>query len=181
MQQESIMDVQKLGNVAQWTSAVASILTLLVAIYGISSAVPYFQLKVLQEKYAGLERERDQITSEVADLKQIRAKLEGENSKLRPQLRRATLLAACSQVHGNVIAIKGLPRGHQTVVDGEVMATIRQVIDATLSRMQMADQDRIRIRRAWEPALAKPAPQSQNIQQFAFELWRLCEPVAPAE
>lgn len=43
------------GNAAQWVSALVGILTLCVAVYGVSAVAPYFQNRLLSEQKAELE------------------------------------------------------------------------------------------------------------------------------
>ena len=97
--------------------------------------------------------------------------------------RRAMLLGACSQANGDVIFMAGqfpvqFPRGRRTIINEEVLERIRAQTEATLMRMRITDDDRARIRSAWAPLLANAASPAQTVDNIAFELWRVCEPVA---
>lgn len=93
-------DPQKYGNMAQWVAAVATLLTLCVAFYGIRKAVPYFENLNLRETNAQLQignrklvEERERLDKQVAEAS---GRLMGQETKTEYALG----LYVCSLIGG---------------------------------------------------------------------------------
>jgi hypothetical protein len=139
------------GTGAQWVSAMAAVVTMGVAIYGVSAAVPYFQNRLLSEEKAELELSVRALRKEKSDADAALLEQRERLAKVESSHREQMFAATCREVEKAMGRdASGFMFAGRRVIGRAGVWELFQVAHSSLSLSEfLSAEDKAKVRQAW--------------------------------